>query len=641
MTRESRIVSSGAPLYVIPPALHGKKDIIELLAKHPEIKFVSFVGIDFAGNDTDEKVPISLFVKEIDQMLEGTAVQTDGSSVVLPGIASLNDARLDMKIDLDVNWFVDYNYNHIDEETGFYVGTLRIPVFLIHENRMVDSRFILINALKYAESQLLALFKKNAKIAGLNIKGGEVEKIVFTAATELEFWVKTPAEEAMVEELSASQVMQEQYWQRTRGNVRTALEQAVSLLEAYGLAPEMGHKEVGGVKARIDESGNLSHVMEQLEIDWKYADGIQAADNELLVRSLLKEIFRINGLEVTFQAKPIIGIAGNGEHTHVGIAAKLKNGKVVNLFSPANMESDFLSAVGYGAIMGILKNYEVVNPIVSATNDSLNRLKPGFEAPVCIVTSLGHTPAVPSRNRTILAGLVRDIDNPRATRFEVRSPNPFTNTYLALAGFYLSAIDGIKFAVESGKSLAELEAELSKTPEANGDYLEKGRAYRSEEDVFEHYTAQERDAMFGHHPATVWENVQNFKLYPEKIKVLTVGGFHQEFIDSFAEGSLVRWRTELLNKILPEYRELLAKAVCLHKGSISVTDVDETLWADITAIKLKLLKSAKGKPSLFDQLKEALEKGNYEKASKLQVAAQKDIDKLKELYNLYKANNAV
>jgi glutamine synthetase len=381
--------------------------------------------------------------------------------------------------------------------------------------------------------------------------------------------------------------------------------------------------------------------MEQLEIDWKYADGVQAADNELLVRSLLKEIFRVNGLEVTFQAKPIIGVAGNGEHTHVGIAAKMKNGKIVNLFSPANMETDFLSAVGYGAIMGILKNYEVVNPIVSATNDSLNRLKPGFEAPVCIVTSLGHTPAVPSRNRTILAGLVRDIDNPQATRFEVRSPNPFTNTYLALAGFYLSAIYGIKFAVESGKSLAELEAELSKAPAADDGYLEKGRAYRSEEDVFEHYTAEERDAMFGHHPATVWENVQNFKLYPEKIKVLTAGGFHQEFIDSFAEGTLVRWKTELLNKILPEYRELIAKAVCLHKDSVQATDIDEDFWSNIVSIKIKLLKSAKGEPSLFDQLKKALEEGNYEKASKLQVGVQKEIDKLKELYNLYKINNAV
>ena len=45
--------------------------------------------------------------------------------------------------------------------------------------------------------------------------------------------------------------MQEMYWQRTRGNVRTALEQTIEMLELYGLEPEMGHKECGGVKGQI------------------------------------------------------------------------------------------------------------------------------------------------------------------------------------------------------------------------------------------------------------------------------------------------------------------------------------------------------------------------------------------------------
>lgn len=41
-------------LYVIP-ANSKKEDIIATLKQHPEIKFVSLVGIDLAGNDTDEK----------------------------------------------------------------------------------------------------------------------------------------------------------------------------------------------------------------------------------------------------------------------------------------------------------------------------------------------------------------------------------------------------------------------------------------------------------------------------------------------------------------------------------------------------------------------------------------------------------
>ncbi len=124
--------------------------------------------------------------------------------------------------------------------------------------------------------------------------------------------------------------------------------------------------------------------------------------------------------------------------------------------------------------MGLLKNYEVINPIVSATNDSLNRLKPGFEAPVCIVTSLGHKPEIPSRNRTILAGLVRDAKNPYATRFELRACNPYTNTYLVLAAIYSAILDGIMSTV--GRTMDEMLKEISKQAGEPGFYLEKDRA---------------------------------------------------------------------------------------------------------------------------------------------------------------------
>lgn len=48
-------------LYVISPEEQNRETLTEILTAHPEIKFVSFMGVDFAGNDTDEKVPISLF----------------------------------------------------------------------------------------------------------------------------------------------------------------------------------------------------------------------------------------------------------------------------------------------------------------------------------------------------------------------------------------------------------------------------------------------------------------------------------------------------------------------------------------------------------------------------------------------------
>jgi len=478
---------------------------------HPEIKFVSLMGVDFAGNDTDEKIPMKIFLDDMQSFLEGSAAQTDGSSVVLPGIATLNNARVDMVVDKEVNWFIDYNYEHFDAENGRMIGTLRIPCYLLHNGNFVDSRSILKNTLSYVEKEILELFKKHPHIAGLeHVNPEEIENLIFTSATELEFWVKSPREDAPIEALSSSQMMQEQYWQRTRGNVRTALEQTIETLYFYGLEPEMGHKECGGVKGQIDGAGHMTHVMEQLEVDWKFSCGVQTGDNELLARIIVKEVFRMNGLEVCFQAKPIPGVAGSGEHTHVGIAAKMKNGKIINLFSPKDMHKDFLSAIGYGSMMGLLKNYEVINPFISCTIDSLNRLKPGFEAPVCIVTSLGMSPENPSRNRTILAGLIRDLDNPKATRIEMRSPNPYTNTYIAIAVFYLSCLDGIKACVEADKTLAEMEKEISKQAGEAGFYLDTDRQYRTEDDVFEDFTEEERAHLFGEPPATVWENLCAF-----------------------------------------------------------------------------------------------------------------------------------
>ena len=622
-------------LYTIK-AKTPKEEIIKQLSEHPEIKFVSLVGIDLAGNDTDEKIPVRLFIKDIDEFYAGAAVQTDGSSVVLPGIATLNNAKVDMPVDPNVNWFVDYNFEYFDDETNKPVGTLRIPSFLIHEGKRVDSRAVLTDTLSFVKRELLDIFHEHAEIEGLEVSGNDITDIVFTSATELEFWVKTPLEEAAIKEMSASQVLQEQYWERTHGAVRCALEKCVIALDEYGLGVEMGHKEVGGLKAQIDESGRLTHVCEQLEIDWRFADAVQAADNEMFVRTIVKEIFRAEGLEVSFKAKPMIGLAGNGEHTHIGLAAVTSDGKIHNLFAAKNPYEDFMNVVGYGSIMGLLKNYEVINPFVSATNDSLNRLKPGFEAPVCIVTSLGHTPKIPSRNRTILAGLIRDLKNPMATRFELRACNPYTNTYLVLAAAYSVILDGIRATID--RSAVDLLTELSKKAGQDGIYLEKSRAYRSEQDVFEDYTAEERNAMFGAPPATVWENMEAFEKYPAKVKVITAGGaLRPQIIKSFREGALLRWKTEIIARILPEMRDIVRKAQLIE--SPYRTDQDSYNWNKLKAAREFLAKDSIDKKSLFTRLTNALNSGDFATASKLQVEMYDKIEELKQFYDEYVKNN--
>ena len=56
-------------LYYIPAGQYGKEGVLALLEQHPEIKFVSLVGIDLAGNDTDEKIPMSAFFDDYEAVL--------------------------------------------------------------------------------------------------------------------------------------------------------------------------------------------------------------------------------------------------------------------------------------------------------------------------------------------------------------------------------------------------------------------------------------------------------------------------------------------------------------------------------------------------------------------------------------------
>ncbi|MBU3134110.1 glutamine synthetase [Clostridium gasigenes] len=623
-------------IYTIPSSNHNEKALIEIFTNHSEIKFVSFVGIDLSGNDTDEKIPVKVFLDDIQSFLHGVAIQTDGSSVVLPGIATLNDAKVDMITDLNCNWFVDYNYDHIDPLTQNPVGTLRIPSFLLHNNKPVCSRNILTASIDTFKTNLLKVFKnKPETLKSFGITFDEIDQIVITSASELEFWVKTPNNIASIEELSTSEVLHEHYWTKTKGSVRTALEESLLLMDAYGFEPEMGHKEVGGVKAKLDTSGQFDHVMEQLEIDWKYSDAIQAADNELFIKNLVQETFRRNGLDVTFMAKPIDCVAGSGMHIHLGVSLKLTNGKRINLFQAT--KDDFLSCIGYGAIMGMLKNYEVMNPFISSTNNALKRLKPGFEAPICVVTSLGLSPDNPSRNRTVLIGLIRDLQNPLATRFELRSPNPHTNIYLAIAVSYMSMLDGILYALENNKTEEQLLAELSKKSGESADYLEKTRAYRTEEDVFEFFSDDERNKYFGKAPSTVYENLVQLDKYPKKLNVLKRNNvFNDVLINSFKLAVIQRWTTEISSRVISNYMHEIRTFKILHGPT--ALDLDVSTWMKINDLRHYIMKDTYATNSLFTRVRESLVKEDYSDASRLCLELDDKMSKLRRLYSDYKRN---
>ncbi len=466
----------------------------------------------------------------------------------------------------------------------------------------------------------------------------EIEEIGLTAATELEFWVNTPEDKADLEKLYTSQSLKEQYWKRTHGVIRTCLEESLIILEKMGIEPEMAHKEVGGIPSSISIEGKTNHAMEQLEISWKFSNPLQAADNELIVRDVVEDVFTAHGLEVTFKAKPIDGVAGNGGHTHFGVSVLLKNGKRKNVFAPTDMKNDYLSIAGYGALMGMLYNYEVINPFVTSSIDGFNRLVPGFEAPICVVTSLGHTYEQPSRNRSVLVGLIRDMKNPKTLRFELRSPNPLSNKYLVIAAGYQAMLEGIKVAAESGFDTKELEKELSKKAGEEGFYLEKDRSYRDEHDIFEYYSEEERRRRFGNPPATVYENMKNIEKLSHKLKCLKQGDvFTDAIIQSFKVGAIDKWQKKLKTRLIEQNITRIRALKKLHTPE-NMDALDEVIWKSISDMKYDLMKDTLTKESLFTKVRNAVDNKEYAEASRLQLEMKRKMNEIEQLYLKYKKN---
>jgi len=166
----------------------------------------------------------------------------------------------------------------------------------------------------------------------------------------------------------------------------------------------------------------------QHEIDFKYGDALATADRILTFKLVVKTIAKRHGLCATFMPKPVFGINGSGMHTNQSLMADGKNA----FYDPSDPLQ--LSATAYSYIAGIMEHIRgfaaVTNPLVN----SYKRLVPGYEAPVYIAWA--------TRNRSPLIRI--PAARGAATRVELRSPDPSTNPYLALACMLAAGLDGIR-----------------------------------------------------------------------------------------------------------------------------------------------------------------------------------------------------
>ncbi|MDQ3241903.1 MAG: glutamine synthetase family protein [Actinomycetota bacterium] len=191
-------------------------------------------------------------------------------------------------------------------------------------------------------------------------------------------------------------------------------------LKELGIYVEYQHHEVGP---------------SQHEIDMRYADGLTMCDHVMTYKTAVKEVAMEHGYYATFMPKPLFGENGSGMHTHMSL---FKEGQ--NAFFDGDDEW-FLSDVAKRFIAGLLLHAREISALFAPLVNSYKRLVPGFEAPVYSAWS--------RRNRSALVRVpMYEPGEEKATRAELRCPDPSCNPYLAFAAMLHAGLEGIERGYE-------------------------------------------------------------------------------------------------------------------------------------------------------------------------------------------------
>ncbi len=244
----------------------------------------------------------------------------------------------------------------------------------------------------------------------------------------------------------------------------------------------------------------------QHEIAFRYADALRTADNAIIFKFVLKAVAQKYDLHATFMPKPIAGVNGSGMHVHQSLADN-KTGK--NLFYDAKSDTG-LSKLAVDYVGGLLSHASNFVAVTNPTVNSYKRLVPGYEAPVYI--AWGTT------NRSALIRLPKITPKllDKATRIELRCPDPSSNPYLAFTAMLASGLDGVRTG--------------------------KGAPDPVEENIFEFTDVQAKKYKIKTVPGDLGQAIENFA----KDKVLTEA-FGPHFVEKYIAAKQTEYDDYRLN----------------------------------------------------------------------------------------------
>ena len=218
--------------------------------------------------------------------------------------------------------------------------------------------------------------------------------------------------------------------------------------------------KVGGeIKYGHSEVGNFTlngKIYEQNEIEFLVTDTLEAADQLILAKWIIRNLAYQYGLNVTFAPKITEGKAGSGMHVHTRIVGKTGINKMV--------DKGKLNSIAKTAIAGYMTCASSLTAFGNMNPTSYFRLVPHQEAPTTICwgdrnrSVLVRVPLGWTHKNDIIADL-NPLEKPQHGNLsqkqtvEFRCPDGSADIYLLLAGLVVAARHG--FEMENALKFAE------------------------------------------------------------------------------------------------------------------------------------------------------------------------------------------
>jgi glutamine synthetase len=276
------------------------------------------------------------------------------------------------------------------------------------------------------------------------------------------------------------------YFDLTTSDVASDLRrQTISVLETMGIPVEYSFHE---------------DAPSQHEIDLRYTDALEMADQVMTFRLVVRELALERGRYASFMPKPLAGMQGSGMHLHLSLFADDENA------FHDDSTPYHLSTVGQQFTAGLLHHAREITAITNQLVNSYKRLVMGYEAPMWVSWA--------RNNRSALVRVpVTRPDKTSSTRIEYRAPDPACNPYLAFSVILAAGLKGIEegytLPAEASENMFQLDektarkAGIAPLPSSLAealDEMEKSDLVRGAlgEHIFEWFLRNKRDEWRGY-----------------------------------------------------------------------------------------------------------------------------------------------